>query len=394
MKLLPFFGVLLIQISVLTFAHTSTASFEPVTPIRRELISNQEIQLPKLDQINITYKAYREYIEDRDNPKIESEYPVIAIELNELNENQFNALKSAFGGTSKIKYSSSEKYSLTDFLPPLIQALDHHYYSGNAAPNCAGTVFNLVNPRSETFYAFTPYQVLADAFLADSAFTFYVPLSELEQTKMKVRSDLMTSLSRYRTSEEGQKRIIEFYQHHHDPGSTSCGREIGQIAPVELESQIEQYQGLLRSGYDPRTLGDVLLISEKDYFIGIDEHSMRANFTSTGGSVHVAIAIDGNLFFEKPDPNLNSPFRLRLLQDIENSEYFPRSNPEVVYQFYKIKKDIEDQTIQILETLKPGNLPFFGSREKNFSLPRGSKSENDRLQSHSISFDSMGRASF
>lgn len=103
---------------------------------------------------------------------------VLDIKLGKLTQTQFNQLKARFGATSQVPYQANRIYELTDFLPPVVQALLNHTYEVTyvdvrtrneeisflfkggvaTASNCFNTTIetlrslNGINPTTHRFY--------------------------------------------------------------------------------------------------------------------------------------------------------------------------------------------------------------------------------------------------
>lgn len=80
-----------------------------VNPQKRAVAASANFRLQQADALRIPYQ-------------VQSLKPVV-IKFGSLTAEQFNSLRKAYGGLSKVPYTKGRSYDLIDFLPPVMQAL-------------------------------------------------------------------------------------------------------------------------------------------------------------------------------------------------------------------------------------------------------------------------------
>jgi hypothetical protein len=128
------------QLPQIVQVQLSNVPVDPNTNIETSLT----LGVTKIDH-NIKFKAYLQYDRIGEVLSDKSFGQRLSVIFNDLSKSQFDTLKKAYGGAyNATEYSEDSSYSLTDFLPPMMQAMIGYIVTSKGVEaNCWGTVYEV-----------------------------------------------------------------------------------------------------------------------------------------------------------------------------------------------------------------------------------------------------------
>ena len=243
-----------------------------VEAYQKAVVQFKEINLalPKLESTKIVYKVTEGASDSQDY----DETAMIRVEFPGLTKVGFDKLKSLFPFQPDKRFIPTLKYTLTDFLPPMAEALDGHEFheqqqvenkgtvnekTSQVLGNCWGTAYELVRGGSREFTVFYATPKIIDDVLSAS--------------------------------------------HYSQPVAEASGREIRDLrTPANVLP------------------GDILLIYGPEVIRTTPEGELTQTTLKKAGAVleHGALYVGDDLYFEKPSSESSGPYRIVTARRIEN----------------------------------------------------------------------------
>ncbi len=271
----------------------------------------KDFQLNAVERLGgdpIEYSANNQYFKwqyDFEEPHLKVTFP-------SLTNEQFNALKKAYGfGLSQVQYKAGEVYTLDDFLMPFMQATVNHEFESEIqndytriASNCWGTAYEVIRTAKKT----------GAEDLSRSVVLFYADTPEMQAVLQDDR----------RSTRLGMGDSIE----------TLYQQALTTTTPMEF--------------------GDIVLILD-----------------GAGNLLHVVTYVDRDVWFEKVGYGGGSPYRLTTtasffhkLNDGRSAEWrrFPRGglpHPSTVFKTWRTLESVPNgasETTAILDKPIEGEL--------------------------------------